>query len=372
MRVSGFTVAVTAILGLGALPALSQSVIGAGAQQLCVDFLKGLDNDDSLDACITPIKNATDLYTSTSTTKDAASAANLTSTLGQLCASGGLVDQCNEGALKQNLFNFWSNCQQDIVAQTPGVFDSYDFLYLLTPFKKAICQKDSDGNYCLLNVAKAAAAPSSRRRSAEAEVDDDDEDAKDIDVTSAPVELAEGEEDEDDKDIDVTHQDINLTPAERRERYHADLARRLRMQHRKRQAAPATGNGGEDVTDAANDTTPEGAQNVAFLFVKPTSSKDILCSECTQNILAGYIQFEVSVPYAVGLASSTFMAGQSALYAKTKEVCGAKFVSSVNTIANTTIFQQVGAGRRGVDVAASGVGIAMAALVVGGLGTFVL
>ncbi|CAD7069203.1 unnamed protein product [Tilletia caries] len=322
MRASRLRLALTAILSLAALPALVSAVSVPNAEPACQAFLTSLDLDDSLNACIAPINNATVIYQNS--TSKAATTASLTPTLQTLCASDGLVAQCDEAAVRKNLFNFWGSCQNDIVKQTPGVYNVYDFLYVLIPFKKAICQTDTANNYCLLNVAAAVGQDTSaaqRRSQIDEQQQEEDEDAKDVDVTNAPVELGEDEEDEDDNDIDVTTSSV-----EQRKRYHAGLAARLRTRFvAKRQSDYEISSeaGQED-----NSTKPNN--NIAFLFVQPSSSKDILCSECTRNILASYIQFEISVPYAVGLSSSLFLRGQSALYAKTKEVCGTSFADDID------------------------------------------
>ncbi|CAD6884709.1 unnamed protein product [Tilletia laevis] len=363
MRASRLRLALTAILSLAALPALVSAVSVPNAEPACQAFLTSLDLDDSLNACIAPINNATVIYQNS--TSKAATTASLTPTLQTLCASDGLVAQCDEAAVRKNLFNFWGSCQNDIVKQTPGVYNVYDFLYVLIPFKKAICQTDTANNYCLLNVAAAVGQDTSaaqRRSQIDEQQQEEDEDAKDVDVTNAPVELGEDEEDEDDNDIDVTTSSV-----EQRKRYHAGLAARLRTRFvAKRQSDYEISSeaGQED-----NSTKPNN--NIAFLFVQPSSSKDILCSECTRNILASYIQFEISVPYAVGLSSSLFLRGQSALYAKTKEVCGTSFADDIDHQSGVYVFKKVGAGRRRM-VGGSVAAVMVPALVVGGLAMFVL
>ncbi|KAL9935526.1 hypothetical protein V8E36_005874 [Tilletia maclaganii] len=319
-----------ALLAFTSLPTLSHAQATAAqpdpvpnnAEPACRDFLEALKNDNSLDACMKPLMNATSLYRNGS--QSAAAAAQLTPTLQQLCSEA----SCDSTAIRKSLTDFWGACRNDIVNQLLGVYNTYDFLYILLPFKDAICSTDSNQNYCLLNVAKAASASS--KRSTPDDEDEDDEDANDLNVTPTPEEVAQ---------------------LQRRERdeYHANLMARMRTQN---PAAPSflrrqsTGSNDDDdnVIDGADDTNNgTDTNNVAFLFVKPDASKDILCSECVQNILAGYIKFEVSVPYAVGLSSSLFLRGQSDLYKAAQEKCGEDFTRKANQIAGTEVFAEVGA-----------------------------
>lgn len=95
----------------------------------------------------------------------------------------------------------------------------------------------------------------------------------------------------------------------------------------------------EDVTAA--DSAALDSSNIAFLFLQPTAEKKVLCTSCTKNILARYIAFETSIPYAIGLANSQQLRGQSELYKAAKKTCGNDFTVGVNQIAGTTAFAEV-------------------------------
>ncbi|KAK0528242.1 hypothetical protein OC842_004606 [Tilletia horrida] len=263
----------------------------------CLSFLNVLNSDQTLDSCITPLSKATELYQNQTTS--AASSSDLTTTLANLCGANGDVQECDAVAIRTQLTNFWGSCQNDIVKQTKGVYNTYDFLYVLTPFKAAICETDSKGNYCLLNVARAASAAGSPARRSHA------------------------------------------SSLGRRDGGEGDSEKQYR-----RQAASATGTGSDITEDANSQDNSTSNNNIAFLFVKPDSGYDIVCSECTRNILADYIRFEVSLPYAVGLSSSLFLQGQSALYKAATQQCGKSFAVDINQRANTSIFQEVGAAPR--------------------------
>ncbi|KAF9458698.1 hypothetical protein BDZ94DRAFT_1270026 [Collybia nuda] len=67
--------------------------------------------------------------------------------------------------------------------------------------------------------------------------------------------------------------------------------------------------------------------NLAFLFLTPSLEATELCTACTRNVLTSYINFESNVPYAPGLAKSTILDSQSALYTGVQNTCGKNFLS---------------------------------------------
>lgn len=87
--------------------------------------------------------------------------------------------------------------------------------------------------------------------------------------------------------------------------------------------------------------TSLGSSNIAFLFLKTISDKAVLCSSCAKNVMASYISFETSIPYAIGLANSNILGNQAALYKAMQDTCGADFTTAVNTVAGTTAFASV-------------------------------
>lgn len=104
-----------------------------------------------------------------------------------------------------------------------------------------------------------------------------------------------------------------------------------------------------------------GASNIAFLFMRSTSDKSVLCSSCAKNIMASYISFETSIPYAIGLANSNILGNQASLYNSMESTCGAEFTTAINQVAGTTAFATVGgAGSLSIRV---GTTLAMAVLV---------
>lgn len=283
------------LLGSSVAPVAAQSVaanvsaIPSDVSAACQTFLSTLNSDRQLDACTKPLLAATKFYSSNSTD----SAAQLDSTLADLCSSN---TGCDANIIRQRLDQFWQNCHTDLQNKNAVVQAMYDNLYMITPLVNSICSKDENNDYCLKTIAKAAAS-SSR-----------------VAVTKTRRDLAE-DEDEDQDEADQTV---------------AELAKRQ---------STTTQNLGGLYNETTTTTKPN--TNAAFLFISSSSPKSILCSRCTQNILASYIKFETSIPYAIGLRTSEILAPQSDIYKAAKTDCGLDFVGQVNKIANTTQFAAV-------------------------------
>lgn len=111
--------------------------------------------------------------------------------------------------------------------------------------------------------------------------------------------------------------------------------------------------------DSGSQGSESASSNLPFLFLQPDSPKSILCATCAQKIMASYIQFETTIPYAIGLANSDILKSQSPLYKAGQSTCGKGWASKVNQLAGTSAFAEVSpastmAGRtRGVWVGAS-------------------
>lgn len=95
------------------------------------------------------------------------------------------------------------------------------------------------------------------------------------------------------------------------------------------------------IENSEGQETESSADNLPFLFVQPTSPKSILCGTCAQKILAAYINFETSIPYAIGLANSEILKTQSPLYKAGQSTCGDDWAKQVNAFANTSAFAEV-------------------------------
>lgn len=301
---AGSLAATLLVLGSSVAPVAAQSNIAANVSAIpsdisatCSTFLSTLNSDAQLDACTKPLLTATQYYASNST--DAAS--QLDPTLADLCSSN---TGCDANIIRQRLDQFWQNCHTDLQSANAVVQAMYDNLYMITPLVNSICSKDESNDYCLKTIAKAAASSSrvSRR------------------------DVADEVEEEADETV---------------------------AQFEKRQSTTTTSTGLYNETE----TTGTANTNAAFLFISSTSPKSILCSKCTQQILASYIKFETSIPYAIGLRTSAILAPQSDIYKAAKTDCGLDFVGQVNKIANTTQFAAVVSGASHAGVKGGVVGL---------------
>lgn len=243
-----------------------------------------LNADSSIKTCTAPLLSATNYYVNATSDSKEKSESALQDTLTQLCASNA---GCDSAIIRNYLSQFWTNCMDEIKAKNKGVQDVYDVLYLINPFREAICSKDGDGNYCLTTVSSTS--------------------------TDSKRDLSQQEEE------------------------HWALRRTHEAQILARQTT------GTDASTSASDIDSGSlsGSNIAFLFLQPTAGKDKLCSTCAQNILASYISFETSIPYAIGLSNSDVLSGQSDLYKAGKKQCGDDWAKKVNSIAGTTDFAKV-------------------------------
>ncbi|UZJ51260.1 hypothetical protein CBS101457_000580 [Exobasidium rhododendri] len=259
----------------------TSSLIPTDISPACTTFMTNLNSDPLIATCTAPLLSATQYYANaTSTTSNTtSSAAALTSSLSQLCDNN---TGCDSDLIRTYLSQFWTACDTEIRAKNVGVQDVYDVLYLINPFHEAVCTKDDSNNYCVLNIA-----------------------------------------------TDTASKAADNTTTSRRSLFTNDDHSNL-----KRQDASETA--------SAIEGSSLSSTNIAFLFLQTTSAKSVLCSSCSKNILAAYISFETSIPYAIGLANSDILKGQSALYSTMKSTCGDDFTTSINEAAGTTAFAEVG------------------------------
>ncbi|PWZ00632.1 hypothetical protein BCV70DRAFT_226491 [Testicularia cyperi] len=314
------------ILGVAAQTSSSTTEIPSGISSGCQTFLSTLNTDSELASCTGPLLSSVKYYASNSSD----STAQLDTTLSELCTSSSSgTGGCDANLIRQRLTSFWQSCSTDLQAKNSELQAIYDSLYMITPLVDSICSKDSSGGYCLQTIAKAAASSvrTTRKRSLEYQLEDRDfEDAAN-----------------------------ELDERSREEKAEA-IAQLL-----KRQSSSESLSGLENETNV----TSTADTNAAFLFISSASPKSILCSDCSKLILASYIKFETSIPYGIGLRTSSILAPQSDIYKAAESECGHDFVYQVNVVANTTSFATVGAAN---SLRAGGItAIAAAAAVVGAL-----
>lgn len=97
-------------------------------------------------------------------------------------------------------------------------------------------------------------------------------------------------------------------------------------------AASITPGSSSQVTVGSVDSMYHGT-SLAYLFVDPTASKDVVCTGCTKSILSAYTSFEMSTPYAFGLSKSGILGGQQAVWQGVLDTCGSSFFAATGTAA---------------------------------------
>lgn len=94
-------------------------------------------------------------------------------------------------------------------------------------------------------------------------------------------------------------------------------------------ASPAVEVGRRDASTAAYmpDASTINSENILFLYTTPSLPKAQLCTDCTAAVLKSFMTFEAGTNYAPGLAQSTLLSGQPALYSAVTTTCGSDFLS---------------------------------------------
>ncbi|KAN0063220.1 hypothetical protein ACQY0O_004384 [Thecaphora frezii] len=298
---SSFSAALAAVMLLGAGLVSAQdsttnstSTIPTDLSDSCRSFLSTLNTDSKISACTGPLVAATKLYSATATNSTTSTtSSDLDSTLVNLC---GANNGCDSDLIRSYVDSFWQNCHTDIQDRKAKIGDYYDNLYMITPLRNAICSQDSKGGYCLKTIAKAAASTSivSRKRS----LPENDEDATEAELLRRQT----------DSQID-------------------DLADSV----------------AEETTAASINNT-----NTAFLFLSDRTPESILCSECSRNILAAYIEFETSIPYGIGLQNSDKLKVQSDIFKAYQSKCGKSAVTNLKNIAGISALDAATRGQAAV------------------------
>lgn len=250
-------------------------LIPSGISSQCSTFLTAFNTDSSITSCIQPILSATSQFGPSGTTNASSSA--VTAALGQLCS----LSSC-EQTIRGKLSDFYTACTAEVTGSgaNKDVLQTYDWLYVLTPFVNAACAKDDNGKACVTQIQTTTGSSNSTGGS------------KSVASSNGKLALVEN----------------SLYAAAG-----SPFTRRATVT--------------QNVTAALVPNTTTFAQTgLAFLFLTPDLSANQLCVSCSRQILSAYINFEQSVPYGPGLASSPILSGQSALLNAVNSTCGASFM----------------------------------------------
>jgi len=224
-----------------------------------------------MSGCLTPVLNAVSAFTSSGS----GSASAVTKALNNLCSSS----TCSPSMLRSKLTNFKDACGAELTGSNPNdvVIRDYDTMYTLSPFKAAICSKNpSNQAYCVLNTSSSG---NSKRGV-----------ALSSDVMYARDHLA------------------NAYVSRKRGSTQSVLVPNV---------------------DTYRNT------NLLYLFVSPDMNTGELCTDCTEEIMTKYVAWESAVPYALGLANSPMLGGQSQLWAAIQDKCPANFLTEISNAAGS-------------------------------------
>ena len=228
-------------------------------------MIDAFDTDSSLTACSRSLIEATQGFGP----GQGASSENVTSAINNIC-NGSVSSACPDSLIREKLADFYSACSTELTsAPNQQIRDLYDVLYVLTPFKQALCSEDDSGNSCL------DGSNSSSNNTALPSQSSFDQIQKSLSY--------------------VPSNDTNLS------------------------------SGGEDAV-LANLTTFHN-NNIAFLFRNGSWDESNLCTTCTRSILTGYFNYESDSLYAPGLSNSQLLGGQDLLVAAIQQKCGVNFLN---------------------------------------------
>ena len=259
------------------------SLIPANISSSCYTLLVQLDSDSLFQQCTDPLIQATGIYANASSSN--ATEASLTDSLDSLCHQ---QNGCDRTLVRQYIAQFWDECSAELEAGDDEVTQLYDYLYIFNPFRDAICSKSSNGTYCLESLAPYM------RPSADLQA---------LQLDAIP-------------DAGDVYS----------EQYWAHVLTTV-----------PTSN-----TSTTQTSTALNADQV-FLFLSGSTERDTLCSECTQNVLASYIGFEMATPYALGVERSEVLRPQVTIYNNARKECGAAFVEAISTRAGVSEFPSAAA-----------------------------
>jgi hypothetical protein len=291
-------------------------MIPAGLSAGCSKYLDSLDKHAGFKQCVEPLYNITSNFNPlTGLGLENVTTSTVTSTLTQLCASS---TKCDDSQLRSYLGQFYSACSVELTSTEASyserIREMYDYLYIVNPFRAAVCTKDgASQKYCVLEIASQAAAASAAPNEAE--------NATSV-ANSTTNEAAQNL---------VIYNPIS------------DLTRRMFPQLSAR--AP----GDAQTSYMTPNATTYRSTSLPYLFLQADMSSKLLCSTCTKSIMAAYISWESQVPYALGLGSSPILGGQQDLWSGIGQTCGANFTDSISAqagVSNTTGATVMGAANK--------------------------
>jgi len=242
------------------------SPVPSGLSSQCLAFIDSFDTDSSLTACSRSLIEATQGFGP----GQGASSENVTSAIEDIC-NGPVSSACPDELIRSTLANFYSACSTELTsAPNQQIRDLYDVLYVITPFKQAICSKDDSGNPCIHGGSNSSS-----------------------NNTALPSQSS----------FDQIQKSLSYVPSN----------------------GTSLSSQGEDAV-LANLTTFH-TNNIVFLFRNGSWDESDLCTTCTRTILTNYFNYESDSLYASGLSNSQLLGGQDLLVGAIQQKCGVNFLN---------------------------------------------
>ncbi|ORY55534.1 hypothetical protein BCR35DRAFT_310035 [Leucosporidium creatinivorum] len=364
--------------------AASSSTVNTGANPLiptsvstgCQKFLTYLNGDETISACTLPLVQTLSLFAPSSSSTYDASSAEISQALDDLCTA----QACDDSLIRTTLTQFSGNCSAELQASQAAVLGSYDTLYILSPFRTAVCAKDAEDGYCLTDIASgnvpvgSSAASSALASSVSANLTAAP--TSGVNTTNNIVSLA----------ATAKYTIPSLSPAELYFQVQSAARRLFRRQSISSSSSKSSSSSATSTSSAATSSASSNAtssstlsevdpsyaltgilpnsntwreNSLPFLFLSTNMSSSLLCTQCTKTIFATYVSWESRIPYALGLSNSPILGSQGTLWTGIGEVCGSGFLSSIASQAGQSSLAS-GAGRIAVK---GGVGLLAVALV---------
>ncbi|KAJ3742857.1 hypothetical protein DFH05DRAFT_1536042 [Lentinula detonsa] len=117
------------------------SLIPSNVDTSCSSFLESLNNNSTIQSCLSPMIEA-----SSSSTPSA-------STLSTICSTS----ICDDSLFRSTLSSFASACSSELTSNS-DVIGLYDVLYIISPMKTALCSKSDSGSFCALTATSTSSS----------------------------------------------------------------------------------------------------------------------------------------------------------------------------------------------------------------------
>ncbi|KAJ9124396.1 hypothetical protein QFC22_001196 [Naganishia vaughanmartiniae] len=327
---------------------ISTAMIPGNISTSCASYLHSLNTDAKFSSCVQPLTNVTALFNPTQGNNNptAYATSDITKTLANLCSSS---SGCSNTLVRSYLSQFYSACKPELQANDNGnaaVRDMYDFLYVVNPFRNAICTKNgATSRYCVLEIGSSGVASEAGSTNATTSASGNGASIADQ-VASANASANANVTNSTTAGLFKSLATTYGTTAQEMFAPVAAAAANLVIYTplnavnamAKRMVAPRAE--GDDSTTTSSEstimtpnTTTFRTTSLSYLFLQPNMSASILCTTCTKNVMASYVAWEAQTPYALGLGASPILGAQQALWESLGETCGANFTQQITAAA---------------------------------------